>query len=288
MPTATQPTGKRSKRGRLNEGRPLKRTPQLTACIAESISLGLTDEEAAAIADIQPETLYRWRHIPEFNQALKRATALRLRDRLKMISARVENWQALGWLCERQYYSRWSKPEVQISLSNSFNQTVNTLSISISADEAKQIEAQAAPIREKVREMFVAYRPSLGNGDDAQKARLPGEAIRETVARKFEQYRSVNGDGAGAERPLIVFRENDDPAAFWGLVANASGERVLERVAAVHVVQTLLRETVGQESARQAAETIRGEVAVADIWAILDRYSGAAGQQLLRRKAGYK
>jgi hypothetical protein len=54
MPVAaTQPSGKRSKRGRLNEGRPLKRTPELTATIAESISLGLTDEEAAAIADIQ-------------------------------------------------------------------------------------------------------------------------------------------------------------------------------------------------------------------------------------------
>jgi hypothetical protein len=57
MPAATtRPTGKRSKRGRLNEGAPTKRTPEITACIAESISLGLTDEEAAAIADIPAPT----------------------------------------------------------------------------------------------------------------------------------------------------------------------------------------------------------------------------------------
>src|SRR6516165_558574 len=81
MPAAaTRPTGKRSKRGRLSEGAPTLRTKALTDSIAESISLGLTNEEAAAIADIQPETLSRWRRIPEFNQALKRATALRLQD----------------------------------------------------------------------------------------------------------------------------------------------------------------------------------------------------------------
>src|SRR6516164_1732953 len=99
MPAAaTQPTGKRSKRGRLSEGAPTKHTAKITACIAESISLGLTDEEAAAIADVQASTLSEWRHIPEFAEALKKATALRLRDRLKMINARVDNWQALGWL----------------------------------------------------------------------------------------------------------------------------------------------------------------------------------------------
>ena len=161
----TQPAGKRSKRDRLNEGRPLKRTAELTASIAESISLGLTDEEAAAIADIQASTLSEWRHIPEFAEALKKATALRLRDRLKMINARVDNWQAIGWLVERQYYSRFAKPEVQISLNNSFNQTVNALSITISAEELREIEAEAAPSRERVRKMFEAYRPALRAGN---------------------------------------------------------------------------------------------------------------------------
>jgi hypothetical protein len=61
--------GKRSKRGRLSEGATTLRTKALTDSIAESISLGLTDEESALIAGIKPETLSRWRRVPEFDQA---------------------------------------------------------------------------------------------------------------------------------------------------------------------------------------------------------------------------
>jgi hypothetical protein len=191
MPAAaTRPTGKRSKRGRLSEGAPTLRTKVLTDSIAESISLGLTDEEAAAIADIQPETLSRWRRIPEFDQALKRATAIRLRDRLLLINARVDNWPALGWLIERQYPTRFSKPEIQISLNNSFNQTLNTLSITVSAEEVKQIEAKAAPIREKVRRMLEAYRPGQGNGEGETNG-----SVSLAVQEKFANYRPTSGNG---------------------------------------------------------------------------------------------
>jgi hypothetical protein len=137
MPAApTCPTGKRSKPGRLNEGAPTKRTPELTTCIAESISLGLTDEEAAA---------------------------LRLRDRLLLINTRVDNWQSISWLVERQYYSRFAKPEVQIAINNSFNQTVNALLVTIA--EIRDIEAVAEPIRASVRQMFERYKPNHGSGD---------------------------------------------------------------------------------------------------------------------------
>jgi hypothetical protein len=38
--------GKKSKRGRVGEGRPSKRTPELVARIAEAVAIGLTDREA--------------------------------------------------------------------------------------------------------------------------------------------------------------------------------------------------------------------------------------------------
>jgi hypothetical protein len=191
MPAAaTQPTGKRSKRGRLSEGAPTLRTKALTDSIAESISLGLTDEESALIAGIKPETLCRWRRIPEFDQALKRATAIRLRDRLLLINARVENWQAIGWLIERQFPTRFSKPEVQISLSNSFNQTVNALSITISAEEAQEIEAKAELNRAKVRELFSQYRPSPRNSEQDASSSVPI-----SVQEKFANYRPASGNG---------------------------------------------------------------------------------------------
>jgi hypothetical protein len=202
----------------------------------------------------------RWKKDPEFYGAIKGAIATRLVLRLKKIEMGANGWQGAAWLTERLLPLRYSKPEVQISLSNSFNQRVNALSITVSPEEIREIEALAEPIRGSVRDKFTAYRASvgtLGNGVDGQVVQSLDDAIRQTVARKFEQYRLANGNDAEAERPLIVFCEKDDPAVFWGSVANASGVRVVERETAVHVVRTLLGETVGQEPARQAAETIR-------------------------------
>jgi hypothetical protein len=46
--------GKKSKRGRLGEGRPTKRTTEAVAKIAEAVAIGLTDEEAALEAIPKP------------------------------------------------------------------------------------------------------------------------------------------------------------------------------------------------------------------------------------------
>jgi hypothetical protein len=110
-PASSRKTGKVSRRGRVSEGRPSKMTAEVTKSIADSISLGLNDEEAAVIADINPETLSLWRKIPEFSEAIQKAVALRLRTRLLLIQNRVDNWPAIGWLLERQYPLRFSKPE---------------------------------------------------------------------------------------------------------------------------------------------------------------------------------
>ena len=45
--------GKKSKRGRVREGRPTKRTPEVVAKIAEAVAIGLTDREAGLLAGIR-------------------------------------------------------------------------------------------------------------------------------------------------------------------------------------------------------------------------------------------
>ena len=70
-----------SKRGRVGEGRPTKRTPEVVATIAAAIATGLTDEEASLIAGINPDTMTEWRKDSEFSGAIKRATAQRLKLR---------------------------------------------------------------------------------------------------------------------------------------------------------------------------------------------------------------
>src|SRR6516164_268008 len=165
MPAAAiQPTGKRSRRGRF-EGRPTKQTPQIVQKIADAIALGLADDEAASLAGVSDMTLTTWRRDPAFLGKIKNAVSTRLAMRLSRIESGANGWQGTAWLLERLYPTRFSKPEIQISLNNSFNQTVNALSITISPEEAKEIEAQAAPGREKVRRMLEEYQSRRGNGD---------------------------------------------------------------------------------------------------------------------------
>ena len=69
-----EPAHSISKRGRLGEGRPTKRTTEVVTRIAEAIAIGLTDEEAGLLAGINPDTMTEWRKDPEFSGAIKKAT----------------------------------------------------------------------------------------------------------------------------------------------------------------------------------------------------------------------
>jgi hypothetical protein len=147
--------------------------------------MGLNDEEAALVAGITAMTMTIWRRDPLFVEKIKRAVALRLYKRLRRIESGVEGWQGTSWCLERQFPTRFSKPEVQISLSNSFNQTVNALSITISPEEAKEIEAKAAPEREKVRRMVEEYQLRRSNGEENS-----GSLVSMAVQEKFANYRA--------------------------------------------------------------------------------------------------
>ena len=73
-----EPEHKVSKRRRVGEGRPTKRTREVIAKIAEAVAIGLTDREAGLLAGIRHDTMTEWRKDPEFSEAIERATAQRL------------------------------------------------------------------------------------------------------------------------------------------------------------------------------------------------------------------
>jgi hypothetical protein len=150
----TQLNGKRSKRGRLSEGRPTKKTPETVTRISQAISFGLTDEETSALVDIEPETLRVWQKDPEFSGAIKKAVAARLVKRLERIEKGGNCWQGCAWLAERLYPTRYAKPEVQISLNTASGEGNHGHVITISLEKAERIETQAAPIREAARRML--------------------------------------------------------------------------------------------------------------------------------------
>ena len=104
--------GKKSKRGRVGEGRPTKRTPEVVAKIAEAVAIGLTDREAGILAGVRHDTMTEWRKDPEFSEAIERATAQRLLLRLGRIEAGEQGWQGTAWALERLYPARFARPEV--------------------------------------------------------------------------------------------------------------------------------------------------------------------------------
>ena len=112
--------GKKSKRGRVGEGRPTKRTPEVVAKIAEAVASGLTDREAGILAGVRHDTMTEWRKDPEFSEAIERATAQRLLARLGRIEAGEQGWQGTAWALERLHPSRFARPEVmnQIAVVN--------------------------------------------------------------------------------------------------------------------------------------------------------------------------
>ena len=115
-----EPAHSISKRGRVGEGRPTKRTPEVVAKIAEAIASGLTDREAGLLAGIRHDTMTEWRKDPEFSEAIEKATAERLLTRLERIEAGGQGWQGTAWALERLYPHRFARPEVmnQIAVVN--------------------------------------------------------------------------------------------------------------------------------------------------------------------------
>jgi hypothetical protein len=182
MPAAaTRPTGKRSRRGGLSEGRPTKQTPEVGQKIANAIALSLADDEAASLAGISDMTLTTWRRDPAF---LGIYVSTRLAMRLSKIESGADGWQGTAWLLERLYPSRLSRPEVQTSLQNT---TTNALINVISKGEYERINTQVEESRAKVREMFTAYRPgALNNGNENLDRNT---AISDSVRQKFANFR---------------------------------------------------------------------------------------------------
>jgi hypothetical protein len=101
---------------RRKTGRPTLYTDELASRLADHISAGLTDEEAAALEGISADCITRWRKAnPEFCGTIKRAEAQRLKARLARIERGEPGWQGTAWALERIYPKRFSRPDIQLA-----------------------------------------------------------------------------------------------------------------------------------------------------------------------------
>ena len=140
--------------------------PKLTQALLEKIGellfLAFTDPQIAFYLGISQKTLASWRKLEAWSRARKIEIEKEIPMRHKVWNS-TGYWQGAAWFLERKYPTQFCKPEVQLSLNNTYNQ--NNLSITISASEAKALEADAAPERDAVAKMFEKYRPGVQNGN---------------------------------------------------------------------------------------------------------------------------
>jgi hypothetical protein len=102
---------------------------------------------------ISYDSFITWkREDPEFNQKVEAAAARLL---AKIEHQARNNFAAAAWILERRFPELFSRPEVQLNLSNTTSH--NTQVITISLEEAERIEAEAAPIREAARQLLEEY-----------------------------------------------------------------------------------------------------------------------------------
>jgi hypothetical protein len=123
-------------------GRPSKLSPEITQLLSESIADGLTDAQAAALADISEDTLSDWRKNPEFLRAIQKSDALRTLDRLALIRSGKNGWPGMAWFMERRYPKLWAAPHVQLNpqVNVQVNNTTNTTNVlSANADALRQL-----------------------------------------------------------------------------------------------------------------------------------------------------
>jgi hypothetical protein len=104
------------------------------AQIAESISYGLTDKEAALIAGVSVDSLARWRLIPQYADLIAAAVAERKLYRLKLIEEGGKSWTSIAWLLERSEPMKYGRPEIQLQMTS----VTNNLNLTASAELSRQ------------------------------------------------------------------------------------------------------------------------------------------------------
>jgi hypothetical protein len=269
-------------------GRPTKKNAQAIARILKVARTGLPLKFAAQAGNIDAETLAQWRvKDPEFDRALSQARLAAVEEKWKQIQKAAQDrldadgnlikagdWKCLAWSLERAYPAEFARPEVALNLAMQNNVTQNFLSISISGTEAKAIEAEAAPIRESVAQMFSKYRPAvLGNGN--------GAGGDEAVASSVQQP---------AKPAMITHKVGDEKSqAFWRLLVGSDPEKsIVAKATATFVCRMILAEVLGYRAAGVKVEFKDDPVRLCDVLGAIDKScDGPSGWQLMQKKAGY-
>jgi hypothetical protein len=138
----------------------------------------------------------------------------------------------------------------------------------LTINKAREIEAEAAPIRESVTQMFAKYRPALGNGEGK---------VRDVEA-VVEQQPSHS-----TEQTVITHRDGDEKReSFWKMLVSSDQQTPVARETAIRV---LLVQTIGYKAHSTKIAFSDNPITVEELFAKLEKLCGATGWQAAQNLA---
>ena len=151
-----------------SKGRPTKKVEPVVTALLRTIETGLPYTLCCRLVGISYDSFMTWkREDPAFNQEVEAAAAKAAARLLSKIERQASNnFAAAAWILERRFPELFSRPEVQLNLSNTTSH--NTQVITISLEEAERIEAEAAPIREAARQLLEEYERNLNGSHSVE------------------------------------------------------------------------------------------------------------------------
>jgi hypothetical protein len=185
-----------SKKANDGKGRPTKKVEPVVTALLRTIETGLPYTLCCRLVGISYDSFMTWkREDPAFNQEVEAAAAKAAARLLAKIERQARNnFAAAAWILERRFPELFSRPEVQLNLSNTTNHNAHVITISL--EEAERIEAESAPIREAARQMLEEYQRNRNSShsveasaeivDAGQSGREP--TIPEKARARLDQY----------------------------------------------------------------------------------------------------
>jgi hypothetical protein len=261
-------------------GRPCKRTPALDKALLKAISAGAPYKIACLACGISEDAFTDWRRKdPAFAQAVEQASGkMALRLLAKIEKQADENFSAAAWMLERRFGESFARPEIQFNMLTQNNVTHDHLTIVISPEEAKELNARGEETREKVRAMFAEYQQRRGNGNGNGAGSKIVEVAAEVVKKPADLAKPADPG------PITRQAGDEKSSVFWALFASGTGDRPVVRDTAVFVIRQILSETIGPHRVGKV-EFLTETVTVSDILSILENRAPGSAWQLIQKKA---
>ena len=200
-------------------GKKIQLTENTLKKIAECLFLAFTAEQAAAIAGLHRNTLLKLRQTEQWAKVQQWALQLEIPYR-KRVWKGEPGWQGAAWMLERKYAAQLAKPELQLQVNASSQQTTNNVLI-VSAERAASLTSRASSMEGELNKLLAAKQPGqqLRSVEPELQKLRSAEPESQLLAAKEVQASIVNQPAAKSAAGKLVSAGSKSKASLKAKVS---------------------------------------------------------------------